>query len=471
MQVTFYGAAQEVTGSKHLLSVGQYKILLDCGSFQGRRQETYLLNKTLPFDAKQINAVILSHGHLDHSGLLPLLIKKGFKGKIYATSATIDIVRWLLLDSAKIQEQDAKYMGRHKIKGAKRAQPLYNKTDVDKTMKRFIIVPFVSATEQSWQEILPGLKIKMYQAGHILGSAVTVIQSQLAGQTTTLAYSGDLGRANTPLIDDPEYIKESVDALILESTYGNRRHDPFSLAVEKIKEVINSTAAKQGKIIIPAFALGRTQEIIYLIHKLMDQGQVPNLPIYVDSPLATHLTEVFKTHRELYDTEAWQDFLQSGRYPLAFKNLTYVSKAEDSKKLNTKKGSFIVIAGSGMCEAGRVLHHLINGLGDNNNTVLITGFQAANTLGRRLVEGANKAKLFGHDYPVRARIEVLNELSAHADSQDLVDYATNTPNLKKIFLVHGEFNQAQSLQNKLRLTKHNWQVTIPARGDTFKINS
>lgn len=469
MKITFYGAAQEVTGSKHLLSVGKYKILLDCGSFQGRRQEAYTLNKNLPFDPQQITAVILSHGHLDHSGLLPLLVKKGFSGPIYATAATKDIVRWLLLDAAKIQEQDAKYMARHKITGAKRAQPLYNELDVNKTMNQFSVLPFVSASNDLWQEILPGLKVKMYQAGHILGSAVTVIKSQLQDKPLTLAYSGDLGRANTPLIEDPQYIKETIDALILESTYGNRRHDPFSLAVEKIKQVIIETTNRQGKIIIPAFALGRTQEIIYLIHKLMDEKAIPSLPIYVDSPLATHLSNVFKEHRELYDQEAWRDFLQSGRYPLTFKNLTYVSKTEDSKKLNTKTGSFIVIAGSGMCEAGRVLHHLINSIGDSKNTVLITGFQAANTLGRRLVEGTGKARLFGHYYPVRAQIAVLNELSAHADSQDLTDYAQKTNGLKQIFLVHGELSQAQSLQNKLRLNNNSWQVIIPGRGDSFSV--
>jgi len=469
MKITFYGAAGGVTGSKHLVETGHHKILLDCGSFQGHRQEAEQLNRQLPFAAQTIDAVILSHGHLDHCGSLPLLIKNGYKGKIFSTAATRDVAKWIMLDSAKIQEQDALYMKKHGLASVINATPIYNDEDVAQTINQFSILPYASDSSDTWQEILPGLKIKLYQAGHILGSAVTILQSS-DEKNATIGYTGDLGRIGTPIIKDPEYIKDNLTALLMESTYGNRHHDPISLAQIKLTQVINQTIKQGGKIIIPAFALGRTQELVYLIHELIDSRLIPAIPIFVDSPLAGHLTNVFSQHPELYDAETKRDFINLGNYPLNFKQVTYISDIEESKKLNSRPGSFIVIASSGMCEAGRILHHLINGVSDDKNTILITGFQAQNTLGRRLVEGEKTARLFGHYYPVKASVVVFNEFSAHADALELTNYAKHTLGLKQIYLVHGEPTQATTLAQTLTKELPNIKTTVPKLYDTVEIN-
>ncbi len=468
MKLTFYGGVSGVTGAKHLLEADNHHILMDCGVFQGSRKITREMNSQLPFEASKITAVILSHGHLDHCGSLPLLIKSGYKGRIYATAATRDVTAWILKDAAHIQQMDADYMNRHRIEGAELAQPLFNQDDVDEVISRFVEVPYVRLSGE-WFQLAPGLRLKFYDAGHIMGSAVTVLEINNKGKIKRVAYTGDLGRSGTPLIPDPESIKDEVETLLLESTYGARQHRSLTEAVEKLRNIVNDIYQKGGKIIVPTFALGRTQELVYVLHQLTDSKKIPRLDIYVDSPLATNLTEVFAKHPETYDEESWEDFGKRGDLPLSFRNLTYTETREESKNLNHKPGPFIIISASGMCEAGRILHHLINNIEDERNIILITGFQAKHTLGRRLVEGAKNVRIFGQYFKVRARIEVLNEFSAHADSLALFDYAASVKNLKNIFLVHGEIEQASILQTNLRQYNANWQVFLPEVGQSFEV--
>ncbi len=465
MKIQFCGAAGGVTGSKHLINIAGRKILLDCGTFQGKRVATRELNSRLPFDASTIDAVILSHGHLDHCGSLPLLPKGGFKGRIYASQATIDVAKWMLLDAAHIHEYDALYMKKHNKHGAHLAEPLFTTVDVEALMEYFTPLPY-GLKQKTWTEIIPNIKVKLYDAGHILGSAMIVIETIENGKVKRLAFSGDLGRPGTPLITDPEFFEEEIEALIMESTYGDRLHQPFSSAAEDLKQVINETVARNGKIIVPAFALGRTQELVYLLHELRDSKQIPQLQVYVDSPLATHLTEVFIKHKELYDSDTWRDFLSKGESPLAFDYLKYISSAEDSKALNSIDEPFIIVSPSGTCEAGRVLHHLMQNISESRHTILITGFQPNYTLGRRLVEGAKFVKIYGDDFPVKAQIKVINDLSAHADSQGLQNLALNTIGLKKLFLVHGEPTQAEALKNKINLLNPEINISIPTLYDS-----
>jgi metallo-beta-lactamase family protein len=471
MRVTFFGGAGGVTGSKHLVELGNSKILLDCGMFQGHRREARLLNSALPFDPATINAVVLSHGHLDHCGMLPLMLKGGYNGKIYATAATRDVAEWILKDAAHIQKQDAHYMNRHRIEGAELAKPLYTVADVAQVVKRFVAVPYARELD-GWFNLgpyAPNVKIRLYDAGHILGSSVTVLEGEENGIVKRLAFTGDLGRRNTPLLPDPEPIQEEVETLLLESTYGNRLHQPVTDAIEKLKTVIKRAYNEGGKIIVPSFALGRTQELVYVLHQLTDRGELPRLPIYVDSPLATHLTDVFAVHPEDMDRESWVEFGQRGEVPLSFRNLQYVRTQDESKALNTTPGPFVVIAASGMCEAGRILHHLANGIANPKNTVLITGFQAQNTMGRRLVEGVKEVRIYGTLYPVRAEVIVLNEFSAHADAEELKNYAEHTKGLKNLFLVHGETSQAEALAQDLSASHPDWQVRVAEHSQTFEL--
>jgi metallo-beta-lactamase family protein len=472
MHITFHGGAGGVTGSKHLVEVAGKRILLDCGLFQGRRRLTRDLNSALPFDVKSIDAVVLTHGHLDHCGAIPLMVKLGYTGPIYTTAATRDVTEWILLDSAHIQVHDLAYMRKHHIEGAEFAEPLYTPEDVSQAMKQFQAVPYVSEKiyKSDWLEILPNIKIKFYDAGHILGSAVITLEAQEEGKTVRLAYTGDLGRTNTPLLRDPEYIEEEVPVLLMESTYGNRLHRPIAQAAEHLAEVVKRVHARGGKIIVPSFALGRTQELVYMLHKLTDEGKIPRLPTYVDSPLASKLTEVFIKHPENYDTESWQEFGAKGELPLYYRNLTYVSSTEESKILNTQAGPFLVISASGMCEAGRILHHLKNGVEDPKNLILITGFQAEYTLGRRLVEGEKNIRIFGERYRVKAEVEVLNELSAHADAEGLQAYTEHTPGLGHLYLVHGETKQAMGLKDHLQTLHPDWVIRVPQMGDSINFN-
>jgi len=469
MKITFHGAAQNVTGSKHLIETEDgFRLLLDCGFHQGHRQEADTLNRNFPMDAQSIDAVILSHAHLDHCGLLPLLVREGFKGSIYATPATIDVAEHMLTDSAHIQESDAEYLNRHLDKGQTPIEPLYNHDDCKQTMKQFKPSQYVHL-KGDWVTLSDSVRFKMYDAGHILGSAVIVVEIKEKGQTRVLAFTGDLGRKNAPILHDPEFIQEKVDILLSEATYGDRLHEPFMETENVVREVIERAVKHQSKIIVPAFALGRTQELIYLLHRLFHVKGFPKIPVYLDSPLASRVTDVFKKHRNVFDKQTWEDFDPVNDLPLMFEDLTYTRTTNESKALNKAQGPMMIISASGMMEAGRVLHHLKNSIQNPNTTILITGFQAENTLGRRIQEGISPIRIFNRTYHIKARVITVPALSAHADQAELLDYVANTKGLSKLFLVHGEKDSMDVFAGLVNQKYPNIEVSIPKRGESFEI--
>jgi metallo-beta-lactamase family protein len=431
---------------------------LDCGLEQGRDQSPH--QDQLPFDAASISAVVISHAHLDHIGLLPVLVKQGFTGTIYSTGATKDLSEQILLDAAHLQEQDAAFAAKKRWEGWDKIQPLYTTDDIPPVMNQWQVLPYQFITP-GWTTILPGVQVKLYDAGHILGSAVTVVQFD----GIILAYTGDLGRYNAPLLRDPDPISDPVTDLIMESTYGTRLHHPVNTVNETLITVIQSAIARGGKIVVPAFSLGRTQEFVYILHKLTDEGRLPRIPIIVDSPLAGRITEVFTRHQRDYDVAAGEDFTQRGEDPLMFSNLRYTHTVEESKALNSETGPMLIISASGMASGGRVMHHLANSLADPKNTILFTGYQATGTMGRNIVSGAKQVHLFGRTIPVRAAITILNDLSAHADAAELERYAAAFTALQKIFLVHGEEDRAIGLRDSLLQRHPNWRVIVPHVGD------
>ncbi len=468
MRITFHGAAQNVTGSKHLIETGEgFKVLLDCGFHQGHRKEAEKLNRNFPLNAGDVDAVVLSHAHLDHCGLLPLLVKEGYQGPIYATPATIDVAHHMLEDSADIQEHDAEYVNRHLDPGEEPIEPLYTMEDCKKAMGQFKPIPYVSKIKD-WTDIGGGVRVKMYDAGHILGSAVVVLEITEGGKKKVLAFTGDLGKKNTPILRDPQHVQEPVDILLTESTYGDRIHEPIEDATRTIREVIEHAVKHKGKVIVPAFALGRTQELIYLLHKIFHTKGFPRIPVFLDSPLAIEVTEVFKKHREVFDDQTWEDFHPVDDLPLMFEDMQYTRKRDESIRLNTMDGPMIIISASGMMEAGRVLHHLKNNIHNQNNTVLITGYQAQNTLGRRIQEGVTPVRIFNRKYDVRAKVITVPSLSAHADQPELLEYAATMQGLKKIFLVHGEAEAMETLAGLLK-EQRDYEVHIPERGEQFEV--
>ena len=448
MKLRFMGAVRTVTGSMHMLTVNGSNILLDCGLFQGRRQEAFERNRNLPFEARDVDALILSHAHIDHSGNIPSLVKSGFRGDIYATFATRDLCAAMLPDSAHIQEQDVAYVNKKRgRKGLPPVEALYSKEDANESLKYF-----VGAGYDRTFDVVPGVKATFRDAGHILGSAITVLDIEENGQQCRLAFSGDLGRKNVPILRDPSPIHD-VDYLTIESTYGNRQHETPDGAQAALRCVVTETYRRGGKVIIPAFSVGRTQEIVYTLHRLTEARKIPNLPIFVDSPLSVNVTEVFRLHPECYDEETAR-FILSDRHPdpFGFKRLRYIRDVEASKELHFLREPAVIISASGMCEAGRILHHLKNNIEDNRNTVLIVGWQAPNTLGRKLVERWEKVRIFGEEYQLRAEVEVINGYSAHADRGELLDYVRplNSGRLKQVFVVHGEEEASLALADGLR---------------------
>ncbi len=464
MKINFLGAAQNVTGSKHLIQTQGYNLLLDCGFYQGKREESNKLNSTLPFSATDINAVLLSHAHLDHCGTLPILVKNGFKGKIYCTPATAEIARYIMLDSAGIQKQDSEYLNRHGFQIA----PIYTDQDVQKVVEQFEPINYFRNSKQ-WTNLNKNIRFKFYDAGHILGSAIIFLEITENNETKNLAFTGDIGREISPILRSPEYVAEDVQTLIAECTYGDRLHGPLSDATSDFKEVINTAIKNKGKIIVPAFSLGRTQEIIYTLHKLLDEKAIPSLPIYIDSPLAKNLTEVFPKYKNDFDADFWKDFGNRGDSPFFLKNLTYIRSVEESKALNNKQGPLMIISASGMAEGGRVLHHLKNNIENPQNIILITGYQAENTLGRKIQDGVSPVRIYGKDYNVRAQVKTLNEFSAHADQNDLLSYISHIKNLQRIFLVHTELPQATAFKNILEKTYPSVPVEIPSTGQSFEV--
>ena len=465
MKLEFWGAAKTVTGSMHLVETDGHRILLDCGMFQGRRQEARERNERLPFDASSIDAVVLSHAHIDHSGNLPTLVKNGFGGCIYATSATRDLCSAMLRDSAAIQESDARFVNkRNAEKGLPPVKPLYTLEDATNTLHLFHSVDYAHPVD-----IFPGVRLTYRDAGHILGSATVTLDVTENHKTTRLAFTGDVGRKGAAILRDPEVI-DRADALITEATYGGRQHGPIDQAREKLAQVVGETVQRGGVLIIPAFAVGRTQDLVYHLHELFEAGEIPSVPVYVDSPLAINVTEVFRLHPECYDEETYQHMLHDHHSdPFGFSRLTYVRDVEDSKKLNSLQEPAIILSASGMCEAGRVLHHLRNHIDDPHTTVLFVGYQAENTLGRKLADGEKTVRIFGEECQVQANIAKIDGYSAHADEQELLEFIGAMPQRpRRAFVVHGEPEATRAFASGLRELGIA-SVTIPERGQKFEI--
>jgi metallo-beta-lactamase family protein len=471
MKLTFWGAAQTVTGSMHLLTMNGSRYLLDCGLYQGRRKEARERNAKLPFPPGSIDAVLVSHAHIDHTGNLPTLVKNGFTGPIVASPATTDLCKYMLADSAHLQEKDAEFMAKrnHRRRSLgdtdtpEIVDPLYSVEDAERTLPLF-----QSAAMGEPREIGPGLIYRPYEAGHMLGSTAMVLKIKENGRERALAFSGDVGRNNLPITKDPEPLPP-CDYLIVESTYGDRLHKPPEAVCNKLADAVNRTLARGGRLIAPAFAVGRTQELVLLLHQLIDAERIPEFPIFVDSPLAVNTTEVFRKHEELYDAETESMVVHDGD-PFAFKNLRYVREVSESKALNDLRMPCLIISASGMCEAGRILHHLRNGISNPKNTVLITGFMAEHTLGRKLVDKWPEVPIYGESVPLRAEIVKLNELSGHADQHELLEWmAPIAPGLRRVFVVHGE-PAAQAVMAREIEKRFRVPVTIPARGESVELD-
>ncbi len=524
MYVTFFGAVREVTGSMHLISTDKDRVLLDCGLFQGHRKEAAEKNNVMPFDPSILTNMILSHAHIDHSGRIPLLTRKDFNGSIYSTRATAGSCRYLLPDSAKIQESDAQYLNYKTVKralaemkagngnlsekdakhikgllkeknshrindnailefiykyGLKRIEPLYTMKDADYALEVFEGIPYR-------EEVAIGkdMTCRFYEAGHILGSAMSIIKNSANGKSKTVCYSGDMGRFDKPIIRDPALIFEKedrdIDLLIMESTYGDRDHEPVVDLKPRLKEVLATTFDRGGSVIIPSFAFGRTQELLYFIHELYNEGSVPKVPVWVDSPLATNITKVFGEHPEVYDAETHETFLQRGKNPFNFSQVNFTSSIEDSIALTRESKSHIVISASGMCEAGRILHHLRYKIHNPKNTILAVGYMAANTLGRRIVEEGTKyaesgrngdppmMRFYGKEYPLLAEVKKIGGFSAHGDRNEMLRFLKQSNlNIKKIALVHGE--ESQSMAFREFLQNNGFDAVVPKRGETLTV--
>lgn len=524
MEVTFYGAVREVTGSMHLVETGKDRILLDCGLFQGRRSEAAEKNRIFPFDPRLISNVVLSHAHIDHSGRIPLLTRKDFHGRIFCTRATADACGYLLPDSAYIQESDAEYLnyktvraalaeirkskkarkisrqGMQKIKKTlkkddrldtqaindlieryhlKAVRPLYTLDDAREALAYFDGYPYRHPIAVGRHATCT-----LYDAGHILGSAIAILRARENGRTFSIGFTGDIGRFQRPILRDPTLVFEEedrkLDLLIMESTYGNRLHEPVEDLKPRLRKVLEETYERRGCVLIPAFAYGRTQELIYLFHEIYEEGDVPRFPIYVDSPLATNLTRVFGEHPEVYDRQAHQNFLEKGKNPFAFKGIRFVQSVEESMALNRDESPHIVIAASGMCEAGRILHHLRHKIHNRKNTILIVGFMAEHTLGRRILEqglayeaSGRKGeppvlKFLNKAYPLKARVVSVGGLSAHGDRDEMLRFLKESNlSAKRIALVHGEEDQALAFSEILR--EKGYKAAVPRAGETLHI--
>jgi len=458
MKIQFAGAAGgEVTGSKHLLMVNGKKILLDCGMFQGKRSEADEKNKNMPFDPSELDAVILSHAHIDHSGNLPILVKNGFNGPIYCTHATRDLCNYMLLDSAYIQESEIEWLKKKKKNDGVEIEALYSVEDAEKALSLFHSVSYEHAFI-----VEDGVVASFYDAGHILGSALIhlIINDKEENKKLRLCFTGDLGRRGLAILRDPQPIPKT-DILITETTYGNRLHSALQTVENDLAVIVNDVAKNGGKLIIPSFALERAQEIIYYLSLLKEKDKIPAIPIYIDSPLAGNVTEVFRSHPECFDKQTYKNFLAEGKDPFSGCDIHYTRNVEESKALNEKTGPMIIISASGMCEHGRILHHLKNNIEDHKSIVLIVGYQAEYTLGRKLVQGDSQVNIFGKSYNVNASVYVMDAFSAHADRSDLLEYIDRIEDLKKIFLVHGEKIQQDSF--KIALHENGYDnVYIPA---------
>ncbi len=467
MQLEFHGAVRTVTGSQHLISINGRKILLDCGLYQGSRKSSFERNRNLPYDASEIDVLVLSHAHIDHSGNIPNLVKSGFKGDIVCTYATRDLATIMLRDSAKIQQYDIEYFNK---KRARRNEPpieaIYDMEDAIECLKYFIGIGY----ERPYR-LLPGVTLTFYDAGHILGSAIVALDIEEGNTTRRVVFSGDIGRPNRPILRDPTFI-DRADILIVESTYGNREHPELEEASHKLRDIVNKTCKRGGKLIVPAFAVGRSQELVYRLHKLVESGDISiNLPVYVDSPLAIDATGIYRLHPEAYDDEL-ATFMLEDRHkdPFGFDMMRYTRTTRESKALNLMKDPAVIISASGMAEAGRILHHLKNGIEDPRNTILIVGWQAPHTLGRRIVEKTPEVKIFGETYKLKAEVEKINGFSAHAGRSELLAW---TGHLQKppqhTFIVHGEEEASLAFAEDLQQLQDFPNVHVPEIGEAFDV--
>ncbi|HOJ37372.1 MAG TPA: MBL fold metallo-hydrolase [Ignavibacteriales bacterium] len=467
MQIQFIGAARTVTGSMHQITLNGTKFLIDCGLYQGKRKEAFELNKRLDYiEPEELDFVILTHAHTDHAGNLPSLVKAGFRGNIYCTSATRDLCAVMLRDTQRILERDVEYINKRRIKrGQNPFEVLYSAQDVENTIKMMVAINY------DWEmKISPKLKLTFYDAGHILGSAIVHLRYKISdNEERIIVFSGDLGRKYLPILKDPEQIKEA-DYLIMEATYGGRFHADYQTTEQRLKEIIKEAIQKKSKIIIPSFSVGRSQELVYALNELFKKYPKIKIPVYVDSPLSVHATEVFKLHPECYDDETMK-YLLEGKDPFGFHNLTYITEVEESKKLNDMQGPMMIISSSGMAEAGRIVHHLYNNIENPNNIILIVGYNAEHTLGRKIVEGVNPVRILGDEKQLNAKVVVLNSLSAHADSNEILDYVShmNLNRLKKVFLVHGDYEQQLKLAERLKQIGIK-EIEIPAKGEVYQLD-
>lgn len=447
MHITFYGATREVTGSKHLLTLNNgMRILLDCGLFQGSGNDVEEHNRHFGFNPREIDMVVLSHAHIDHCGLLPKLVKEGFQGPIFCTPATYDLAEVLLLDSAHIQESDVKYINnKRKLKGLPPIQPIYTIEDAEYCMQYFHVVPYNKKTS-----IAEGVELTFNDNGHILGSASVSLRIKEGNQYRRIGFTGDIGRYTNRILKSPQPFPQ-CDYLIAESTYGNRLHDKPPRAKEKLLQAVLYTCVeKKGKLIIPAFSVGRTQEVVNILNDLHEDGKLPRVRVYVDSPLAFDATEIFRRHPDAYN-DAFRERMKHDNDPFGFAGLTYTRSEEESKRLNSINEPCIIISASGMIEGGRVKHHVKNSIGNPRNTILMVGFSAKGSLGGQLAAGAKEVRIFGEYYPVVADVQILNAFSAHGDYEEMIKYLScqNPQVVQQLFLVHGEEEAMQDYQGHL----------------------
>lgn len=456
MRIHFLGATRTTTGSMFLFEVNGARLLLECGLFQGKREDTMERNRNFPFDPAKIDAVVLSHAHIDHCGNLPNLCRQGFNGNIYCTFATRDLASIMLEDSAQIQRDDAAFVSRKRARqGLPPVEPLYSAADAEKAVRQFVTFNYDRPFP-----VLDGVTVTFRDAGHILGAAQVILDIRESGRQFRYLFSGDIGRGGDPILRDPEPV-ENVDFLQVESTYGGREHSPRINADEQVGQLVRETLEKKGKIIIPAFSVGRTQHIVYTLHQLTLAGHLPRVPIFVDSPLSVNATEVYRLHPECFNAEIYK-FLRERENPFGMENLTYIREVAHSKKLNEVHDPMIIISASGMAEAGRIRHHLANNIGNPVNLILFIGYCAEHTLGAQILSGRNPVNIFGEPHQIRARIASLDSFSGHADRNELRRYVeTISGDLKKITVVHGEESQALAFAESLRQFKPKAEVIVP----------